>query len=148
VIPHRWWLCALSLGVLATCAVVGWFFAAFAFFGVYVLFFAAYLRAGRLSDVGVNWDLSYGTYLYAWPVQLMLIMHLGGLLGPIALFALALPITLMLATLSWHFVEAPCMRQKARLERVAQERSLRLAGNVTLAASKLATAPMSRPTAA
>ncbi|AWN49658.1 acyltransferase [Methylobacterium terrae] len=59
-------------------------------------------------------DLSYGTYLYGWPVQQSLhalfpAASAWALLGP------SLVITLAVAGLSWRFVERPALGWKARL---------------------------------
>ncbi|KMO13602.1 acyltransferase family protein [Methylobacterium indicum] len=59
-------------------------------------------------------DLSYGTYLYGWPVQqslhaLMPAASAWALLGP------SLVLTLAVAALSWRFVERPALGWKARL---------------------------------
>ncbi|MFH6782811.1 MULTISPECIES: acyltransferase family protein [Methylobacterium] len=59
-------------------------------------------------------DLSYGTYLYGWPVQQSLHALFPGasasmLLGP------SLVLTLAVAALSWRFVERPALGWKARL---------------------------------
>lgn len=58
-------------------------------------------------------DLSYGTYLYGWPVQQSLHALLPSL-GPLALFWPALAITLLIAAASWFLVEKPALRLKAR----------------------------------
>jgi peptidoglycan/LPS O-acetylase OafA/YrhL len=49
-------------------------------------------------------DYSYGLFLYGFPVQQALLAAWPAL-GPLQLFALATPIALALAALSWHFVE-------------------------------------------
>ena len=64
---------------------------------------AAYNRAG---------DYSYGTYVYAFPIQQMLAGF--GIVTPFSNMALALPFTLCFAVLSWHLVEAPAMRLKRK----------------------------------
>jgi peptidoglycan/LPS O-acetylase OafA/YrhL len=48
-------------------------------------------------------DYSYGLFLYGFPVQQAL-LSLWPQLGPLPLFALATPIALALAALSWHLV--------------------------------------------
>ncbi len=67
-------------------------------------------------------DLSYGLYIYAFPVQQLL--ALSGLAAlPVAIFgALSLLCTLPLAALSWFLVEKPAQRfkQKARPSLVEQ----------------------------
>src|SRR5690606_940919 len=55
-------------------------------------------------------DYSYGIYLWGFPVQQLLIMLWGGPMHPLLNFALALPISLGVAALSWHGVEKVFMR--------------------------------------
>jgi peptidoglycan/LPS O-acetylase OafA/YrhL len=59
-------------------------------------------------------DFSYGTYLWAWPVQQTVVFLLPGL-GPAGLFLLAMPATLGLAAASWYWLERPALQWKARL---------------------------------
>ncbi|MDX6563384.1 MAG: hypothetical protein QOD65_3198 [Gaiellales bacterium] len=59
-------------------------------------------------------DLSYGTYIYAFPVQ-QTIIHYDHGIGPPALIALAVPITYACAYASWHLVERPALRLRRRL---------------------------------
>ncbi len=59
-------------------------------------------------------DLSYGTYLFGYPVTLSVIAAAGGL-SVYATFAVTIAITLACAWLSWRFVEQPCLRLKSRL---------------------------------
>jgi len=56
-------------------------------------------------------DLSYGTYLWGFPVQQTLIA-VAGLRDPLAIFAACVLPTLMLAWLSWRLVEQPALRYK------------------------------------
>jgi peptidoglycan/LPS O-acetylase OafA/YrhL len=52
-------------------------------------------------------DLSYGLYIYGWPVEEGAIWLLGGHAWWWQVLALALPATAALAFLSWHLVERP-----------------------------------------
>ena len=63
----------------------------------------AYQRAG---------DYSYGLYVFAFPIQQTLIERVPGIAPP-ALFALALPLTLVLAIASWHLLERPLLGLKS-----------------------------------
>jgi len=58
-------------------------------------------------------DLSYGIYLYGWPIQQALHALWPELSGP-ALLAPALAVTLPVAALSWFGVERPALALKAR----------------------------------
>jgi peptidoglycan/LPS O-acetylase OafA/YrhL len=69
----------------------------------------AYQRAG---------DYSYGLYVYAFPIQQTLIERIPGI-APAALFALALPLTLALAVVSWHALERPLLGLKSLSPRPA-----------------------------
>ncbi len=59
-------------------------------------------------------DLSYGLYIYGWPVQQTLLYLSSGRLAWWQLFALALTVTAAIAWLSWHLVEQPALRLKPR----------------------------------
>ena len=61
-------------------------------------------------------DLSYGTYLYGWPVQQTLAQLFPGA-AALSLLPPAVAISLIVAALSWYFVEKPALSLKARLVR-------------------------------
>jgi peptidoglycan/LPS O-acetylase OafA/YrhL len=61
-------------------------------------------------------DLSYGVYLYGWPVQQTLYALFPALSAAI-LLAPALVLTLLVAMLSWYGVEKPALDLKRRLLR-------------------------------
>lgn len=65
----------------------------------------------RLEPPG---DISYGVYLYGWPVQQALQALFPTMTG-LAMLAPALAITGLLATLSWLLVEKPALSLKNRL---------------------------------
>ena len=70
-----------------------------------LLFSRAYRRVG---------DLSYGTYLYAYPVQNLVTSRLFDGQNLSLVVAVSLVLILGLAYLSWRFVERPCLALKAR----------------------------------
>ncbi len=59
-------------------------------------------------------DISYGTYIYAFPVQQTLI-HFDTGIGPVRLILYSIPVTYAFAYLSWHLVERPALRLRRRL---------------------------------
>ena len=81
----------------------------FAVLIAYGTLLVGYLPRGRMLAYNRVGDYSYGLYIYAFPVQ-GLVVALAGPMSPAANIALALPLTLGLAILSWHLVEKPCLR--------------------------------------
>ncbi len=79
----------------------------------YLVGFAAYRTTPRLRRLTRRGDLSYGVYVYAFPVQQSLVALLGPV-NPLVLFILAAPVTWLLALASWRLVEAPALRLKSR----------------------------------
>lgn len=116
-IPFRHWIAGLCLAAMAISAYFGGFFIVTALAGMYLIFYAAYQQNVKLFHIGEKVDLSYGVYLYAWPVTMLCILHLRHVMGPYGIIAIALPITLALSTLSWYLIEAPFLAKKAKLVR-------------------------------
>lgn len=58
-------------------------------------------------------DYSYGIYIFAYPMQLLLMRHLPRL-SPLELFAWAMPATMLLSVISWHWIEKPCLQMRAQ----------------------------------
>ncbi|MBM3514374.1 MAG: acyltransferase [Alphaproteobacteria bacterium] len=54
-------------------------------------------------------DISYGTYLFAYPVQNAIVAAHAEPIGPGRMALFAVPIVLSLALLSWRFVEKPAL---------------------------------------
>ena len=63
----------------------------------------------RLTAPG---DVSYGIYVYAFPVQQSVAALWGPDLKPGVMFVIALPVTYALALLSWRLIERPALRRK------------------------------------
>lgn len=80
----------------------------------YAVFVLAYLPGGPIHAYNRLGDYSYGIYIYAFPMQ-QLVMFLIAPLSPLQNMALAFPLTLVLAILSWHLVERPCLASRGRL---------------------------------
>lgn len=60
-------------------------------------------------------DLSYGIYIYAFPVQQIMVYWLGASCNSFAeMFFASSVVTIALAYLSWHLVERPALRFKPR----------------------------------
>ena len=70
-----------------------------------------------LRDVSAIGDLSYGIYIYAWPVQQIGVALLGRQKPYFELLSMTIPVTLALATVSWYLVERTALRFKPGGER-------------------------------
>ncbi|SFI03086.1 Peptidoglycan/LPS O-acetylase OafA/YrhL, contains acyltransferase and SGNH-hydrolase domains [Bosea sp. OK403] len=79
--------------------------------GAIVLALAPALTAWRSTPEA---DLSYGVYLYGWPVQ-QVFYALFPAAGALTLLAPSLLLTLLLAAASWYAVERPALGLKRRL---------------------------------
>jgi peptidoglycan/LPS O-acetylase OafA/YrhL len=80
--------------------------------GAYLVFYVAYERRLPLQRFGRFGDFSYGLYLYAFPIQQLLVLWLRPALTPPVVFALATLLTLPCAVASWYLVERPFLRLK------------------------------------
>jgi peptidoglycan/LPS O-acetylase OafA/YrhL len=78
----------------------------------YLCLWTATVLPGRLRKVGSRNDLSYGVYLYGFPVQQLLVFAGASSLGPLAFAGLACVAVLPFAAMSWLLVERPAMRMK------------------------------------
>lgn len=65
----------------------------------------------NISKIG---DLSYGVYLYAFPIQQTIFYFFGSQLSFYMSFFLVILLTFTFAYFSWHFVELPFLRLKKK----------------------------------
>jgi peptidoglycan/LPS O-acetylase OafA/YrhL len=78
----------------------------------YLVMFAAFIPNNYLQHVTKHGDFSYGLYIWAFPVQQMLVVGFGHW-SPLANFFGALLIGLLLAILSWHLIEKKAIAMKS-----------------------------------
>jgi peptidoglycan/LPS O-acetylase OafA/YrhL len=83
-------------------------------FGSYVLFSAAFTQVFTLKNFSKYGDFSYGLYVYAWPLQQLIIMYFEKHLTLGLLFLMTLLFVVPLAWLSWHYIEKPFLKLKKR----------------------------------
>jgi peptidoglycan/LPS O-acetylase OafA/YrhL len=97
-----------------------------AIFGGYLTFWFAFLaNTPRLNGINSKTDISYGIYLYAWPIQMLSIRYISGI-SPANVMLLAIISAGLLAYLSWTFVERPALSLKTVQIRHRAPRSLSL----------------------
>ena len=115
VIPARWSLVAVSIvvvlatGLLPDYRLVGAVPLAYALIVSGALIHNKYLRLPT--------DLSYGVYIYAFPVQQLLVICGLVNLNPFAFAIIATTATLPLAALSWFLIEKRALALKSRLKK-------------------------------
>jgi peptidoglycan/LPS O-acetylase OafA/YrhL len=80
--------------------------------GAYVILCLALSPGLKLPNLAKYGDLSYGVYIFAWPIQQTIVLVSGGAGGWIVNSLIAAPLDLGLAYLSWHFVESPALHLK------------------------------------
>src|SRR5947209_4475135 len=109
-IPCSSWAFVACIGVLVASLPMGLFGLTAPIFMSYAFLWLAFnLPFSRFDAKG---DFSYGTYIYAFPVQQALALSGVQEDGWIAYFAWSLVVTAALAFLSYRLVEAPCLRWK------------------------------------
>lgn len=74
----------------------------------YTTFWLGLVPRGAVRAYNRLGDYSYGTYVYAFPIQ-GFVVWLFGPTTPLVHVVLAFPLTLVLAILSWRLVEAPAL---------------------------------------
>lgn len=93
--------------------------------GAYAMFWVAFTkRLPFLRHVNNDWDISYGVYLYGWPIGSLLLLALGDL-TPLELGVATFVAAVAVGFASWKIVEEPCLRFKARriAPRAAEEKA-------------------------
>jgi peptidoglycan/LPS O-acetylase OafA/YrhL len=115
VIPARWSLVAVSVVIVLAASLMP----NYRLVGAIPLAYAIIVSGALIHNkrLRLRTDLSYGVYIYAFPIQQLLVI--GGLasLNPIVFAIIAAIATLPLAGLSWFLVEKPAMSLKSRLKR-------------------------------
>jgi peptidoglycan/LPS O-acetylase OafA/YrhL len=104
----------LALAGLVASSLARQFIQLFPLFGGYLAIYLAFDR--RLPKIAATrfGDLSYGLYLFGWPIE-ALVMHLsGGTARWWQLFLISLPLATLAALLSWRLVEGPMLQLKPR----------------------------------
>ena len=107
----------------------------FPLFGCYLALWLALSPRLPVIPVARFGDLSYGLYIYGWPVEQAVIWLYGGRASWWQVFATALPATAALAFLSWHLIESPALRLKPGARQPGAASPRRAAAFATLRAS-------------
>jgi peptidoglycan/LPS O-acetylase OafA/YrhL len=86
----------------------------FPIFGSYLVIYVAFAPWLKPLPAARFGDLSYGLYIYGWPIEQAIVWLNGGAMRWWTLCAIALPVSAVFAFLSWHLVEKRALRLKPR----------------------------------
>jgi len=79
----------------------------------YIVLFVSLHPAVKLPNIDKWGDYSYGLYIYAFPVQQLVVKYIT--ISPIKLFIYSTLITFPLAILSWKYIESPVLKLKGKM---------------------------------
>jgi peptidoglycan/LPS O-acetylase OafA/YrhL len=91
----------------------------------YLVFYLAFIPKGAVRKFNLLPDYSYGLYIYGFPVQQSIAFLYPSVSLPVMLLS-SFMITLMLASLSWHFVEKPSLNLKKHFLIVEKKQKLEI----------------------
>jgi peptidoglycan/LPS O-acetylase OafA/YrhL len=111
----RWALVALA--VLALSIPARLFLVGFPLFGSYLVIYLALNRRLPPAPAARCGDLSYGLYIYGWPIEQCVVYFTGGAAPWWQVFLIALAAAAPTAFLSWHLVERRCRWRGRAAER-------------------------------
>jgi peptidoglycan/LPS O-acetylase OafA/YrhL len=103
------WLCFVGILLVSYAGLLRTFFPLFGSYIVIYLALSPTTWAGAATRFG---DLSYGTYLYGWPVEQVVRYLLGEGATWWAVFGIAFPIALGFGWISWQLIEERALRLK------------------------------------
>jgi peptidoglycan/LPS O-acetylase OafA/YrhL len=109
----------LALAGLALSVPLRQFILLFPIFGCYLALWLALNPRLPVIPAARFGDLSYGLYIYGWPVEEAVMWLSGGRAAWWQVFLIALPAASAIAFLSWHLVERPMLRLKPGSRRSA-----------------------------
>jgi peptidoglycan/LPS O-acetylase OafA/YrhL len=150
-VPFRKSTAAIALMILLPCL----FFPllvnlALATLGVYATMWLVFRTSPIAPWLAAVPDISYGTYLYGWPIEQILLRWLGPV-HPIILWMLALPMAWLIGLLSWHLIESPALQLKAHMlapgpshARVSRQRCLAAQSKPTVCECSATSPPLLR----
>ena len=111
---------AIALGCLAGLLLAvptGHLLVVFPILGAYPVIYLGMSQSIFLGNATRFGDLSYGTYLYGWPVEQLVRSWAGPALTGWGLFLISLPLAAACGWLSWHLVERHALAFKTIVRR-------------------------------
>jgi peptidoglycan/LPS O-acetylase OafA/YrhL len=104
-----------AISIVGFCISVYFFYPiVFSIGAVSIAYITVYIGLSRIPKVPLlmSGDYSYGTYLYAYPIQQTVVWIFPNFREFYFVFLVATPVTLLFAAFSWHCVEKPILKLK------------------------------------
>lgn len=101
----------LSILILLVSLKFGFLKEIFILFGSYLVLYIGYQNPFKYTNFILKNDLSYGIYIYAFPIQQAFI-NIYGNMNPLTNFIYSLFITIIFAFISWKLIEKKSLRLK------------------------------------
>lgn len=112
-IPLHPMFALLSLVAVVASAYFGFFNAIFSIFGSYLVLYFSFTFISPINKYLEKTDLSYGVYIFAYPIQETVAKYFhGNLQAALLNFLISFPLTLFFAYVSWHLVEKKALQFK------------------------------------
>lgn len=111
-VPARWSLVGLCVAIVLASGLMQ----NYRVVAALPLAYAIIVSGALIRNVQLRNDISYGVYIYAFPIQQLMATFGLDTLNPVVFFALAAAITVPLAALSWFLIERHALSLKRRLE--------------------------------
>ncbi|MDB5482512.1 MAG: acyltransferase 3 [Caulobacteraceae bacterium] len=109
---NGWWAGACAIGLVALLFTKPLAELAFVFLGGYTLFWVALKVTWKpLLTINARYDISYGVYLWAWPISALLIIYWSAI-PLIFLLMLTWLLAAVAGALSWYMIERPALAVK------------------------------------
>ncbi len=105
------WYLPISLALVVACRGTIFDAPSYVVLTAHLVIILGGLDYGIFSSASRDADLSYGTYIYGWPVQQSLVAFVPGI-GVYSLLAASMLIVPIFALASWHWVEKPILGLK------------------------------------
>jgi len=106
--------------ILVTALIISSFTVYFLFFTIitlpYIVLFIAHLKISHVNTFGKYGDFSYGMYIFAWPVQQLIVVVFPGM-NILYYIPCCFLFTFPLAYISWNYIESKALSRKKNVPR-------------------------------
>jgi peptidoglycan/LPS O-acetylase OafA/YrhL len=109
-----WWMAGGALALWAATFTSPLLVVSSAVLLPYVVLVIAYRSTPKLRVLVAQGDVSYGLYIYAFPIQQLVAWALGDSVSTVWILVISLPVAWLLGLASWKLVERPALKRKPK----------------------------------